>query len=191
MIAGMSIPSILRLRTRTLQGMGIFCMVSTMAWAVPPAWSTPRWLVAAGGPFDTRQEHLGGLRLGLPAKDVPGSLACTPKKGREVREAASGSYVQSWKCPEQGVDLTMSAERKGGAQTIVAIRVSPPSTLATSRGIRIGSTEREVLAVYGKDRDQDGSQQGKQFVAGSVYDGLIFSLQDGKVVRIFLGAAAE
>jgi len=32
---------------------------------------------------------------------------------------------------------------------------------------------------------------GKIFVAGSIYGGAIFNLKDGKVVQIFIGAAAE
>ncbi len=32
---------------------------------------------------------------------------------------------------------------------------------------------------------------GKTFVAGSIYGGVIFTFDDGKVEQIFIGAAAE
>jgi len=58
--------------------------------------------------------------------------------------------------------------------------------------MRIGSTEREVVEAYGRFRDpEEDSEEGRSFVAGSVYDGMIFDFQDGRVIRIFLGSAAE
>jgi hypothetical protein len=37
----------------------------------------------------------------------------------------------------------------------------------------------------------EDSQPGVQFVAGSIYGGLIFTINQGRVEKIFLGAAAE
>ena len=142
--------------------------------------------------FSTAQERLGGLSLGLPEKDIPASLPCPPTKSRETYEGATGDYVQTWKFPACGVVLKMSSAKPGGAKQIADITVTRPSELTTARGIRIGSTEREVLEAYGRYRDREGaSKKGRNFVAGSIYDGLMFEFRDGEVVRIFLGAAAE
>ena len=69
--------------------------------------------------------------------------------------------------------------------------VPAPSTLKTLRGIGIGSAEKDVTSAYGELRDDEMSVAGESFVAGSVYGGVIFDFRDGKVSRIFLGAAAE
>ncbi|MGA2400731.1 MAG: hypothetical protein ABSG91_03375 [Syntrophobacteraceae bacterium] len=145
-----------------------------------------------GGQFDTRGERIGGLRLGLAEKEVARNISCKPKKGKEVFEGATGEYVQMWKHAECGIVLKMGSERKGGKKVVESITVTGPGNLVTGRGIHIGSTEEEVIKVYGRYRDDDGGTgKGRKFVAGSIYDGMIFDFEDGRVVRIFLGAAAE
>lgn len=74
---------------------------------------------------------------------------------------------------------------------IESITLTSPCTLATKQGIRIGSTEQEVRKAYRKDWNREDSASSENFVAGSIYGGIIFQFQDGKVTRIFLGAAAE
>lgn len=63
--------------------------------------------------------------------------------------------------------------------------------LATTRGIKIGSTEAEVRKAYQDVENKEESEAGKSFVAGSIYGGVIFTLEKGRVVEIFMGAAAE
>ena len=148
--------------------------------------------IAASTRYDTTKERIGGLRLGLLESDTVASIPCSPKKLKEIYEGATGDSVQTWQFAACGIVLKMSSPKKGAPKSIAAITLTKPATFATSRGIRIGSTEQEVLAAYGRYRDTDGdTQKGKRFVAGSVYDGIIFDFQNGTVVRIFLGAAAE
>jgi len=166
-------------------------------WLVVSGCAAPGW--CAGGEeagdapeFDLAAERIGGLRLDMPAAEVLAGVACPPAKGRETFEAASGDYVQTWKMADCGLELKMQSERKGGPKTVAAIEVQAPADLATGQGIRIGSSEAEVLAAYGRFRDQEGfSKPGKTFVAGSVYGGLMFTFKNGRVAGMFLGAAAE
>ena len=148
--------------------------------------------IAPSSGYDTAKERIGGLRLGLSEKDLASSIPCAPKKLKEIYEGATGDFVQTWQFAACGVVLKMSSPKKGAPKSIAAITIAKPSPFATSRGIRLGSTEQEVLAAYGRYRDTDGdAKKGKRFVAGSIYDGIIFDFQDDSVVRIFLGAAAE
>ncbi len=145
-----------------------------------------------GNEFNTSAEQIGGLRLGLSEKDVYSANPCKPKKTKEILEGATGEYIQTWKFPDCGLELKMSTERKGGEKVVSSISITGPSKLVTNRGIHIGSSEGEVMEAYGRYRDQEGfSEKGKNFVAGSVFDGMIFDFKDGRVVQIFLGAAAE
>lgn len=151
---------------------------------------------AAKGPaakaFDAAAERIGELRLGLAAEGVATVVPCRPEKSREIYEGATGDSVQTWKMPGCGLELKMSGQHKGGKKTVAAITVTAPSELATSLGIRVGATEAEVVSAYGRYRDKDGvSKRGRTFVAGSIYDGLIFDFKNGRVTRMFLGAAAE
>jgi len=147
---------------------------------------------AAENQFNTSGERIGGLRLGMPEKEFQSLIPCKPQKGKEIYEGGTGEHVQTWRYPECGIALKMSSERKGGAKSIASITITAPSKFATGGGIHIGSTESEVMKAYGQYRDQEWDvKKTNQFVAGSIYDGIIFNLKDGKVVRIFLGAAAE
>ncbi len=169
-------------------------MLFWIACYSPAAWPAPVEEQREGktSRFNTGEERVGELRLGLMEKEVPANIPCKPRKGKEVYEGATGEYVQMWKYPECGIVLKMGSERKGGAKVVESISVTAPSTLVTSRGVRIGSTEREVVNAYGRYRDpEEPAGKGKQFVAGSIYDGMIFDFKDGRVVGIFLGAAAE
>ena len=142
--------------------------------------------------FEAKTERIGGLGLGMPAQKVHANLSChQPNKAREEFEGASGRYVQEWTYSDCGIQLHMGSYKKRGAKVIESITVTAPSQLATSRGIRIGSTEEEVAQAYGQFRDPEESRTGTFFVAGSIYGGLLFTLLNGKVVKIFLGAAAD
>jgi hypothetical protein len=154
------------------------------------AWSAGKEKTAA--PFDVASERIGALRLGLPAGEIKALVPCPPDTGKEIYEGATGDYVQTWNMSACGLKLKMGGPHKGAAKKIASITITTPSEWATIRGIHIGSTEAEVIAAYGAHRDKEGATKpGKVFVAGSIFDGLIFDFKNGRVTRIFLGAAAE
>ncbi len=85
----------------------------------------------------------------------------------------------------------MVAKEKGGFKSIESLTITSPSILQTQRGIRIGSTEAEVIKAYGRFRNAEASKPGELLVAGSIFGGVMFDFQQGRVSRIFIGAAAE
>jgi hypothetical protein len=138
-----------------------------------------------------RHEKVGELAIGVGEKDALAAVSCPLTRGKETFLAATGDYGQKWAFPACGVELQMVSSGKGGPKVISSIVVSAPSTLTTTKGIRIGSAEEEVLAAYGPFIDKGASRRGKTIIAGSIYGGLILSLSQGKVDEIFLGAGAE
>ena len=48
-----------------------------------------------------------------------------------------------------------------------------------------------MKAAYADAIDPESGAEDESIVAGSVYGGVIFSMRDGKVEEIFIGAAAE
>lgn len=89
----------------------------------------------------------------------------------------------------EGVTLDM-IEKDSIEYIIWSIRVDPPSSLETKRGIKIGSTFGEVVKTYNEAIPQPITDS-TYLVAGSLYGGLMFRFENGKVVQILLGAAAE
>lgn len=138
-----------------------------------------------------RGEGLGGLRLGLPEKEVLKQLGKPAKQTAVVLQEADGMYVQKWLYPAQGIELQMSAEKKTGVKSVAMITASAPCDLSTKQGIKIGSAEGAVRKAYGAHADRDTPAEPGTFVAGSIYGGIIFNFSKGKVTRIFFGAAAE
>ena len=103
----------------------------------------------------------------------------------------------------------MSSREKAGPKTVLIATAGKGCKLATARGIKIGSTRAEVGKAY-RDVEEKAPGDGpakpgdpepepvpleegeeKNFVAGTIYGGMIFSFKKGKVVEIFLGAGAE
>ena len=137
------------------------------------------------------KESLGALALGQKQDEVIKLLGKPVSKGKDVEWEAIGDWVQEWTFPDQGIMLNMASEKKGGRKTVFSITATSNCTLATARGIRIGSTEAAVRKAYGRQEDKEQSAPGKSFVAGSIYGGVIFHFSGGKVSEIFIGAAAE
>lgn len=140
---------------------------------------------------DVSSEGLGKLALDQKAGVVLEILGEPKSKGADVLMEATGEWVQEWAFPEQGLMLMMGSTDKGGAKTVWSITADGKCELATERGVRIGSSEAEVKKAYGKVYNAEESRAGETFVAGSVYGGVIFELEKGKVAGIFIGAAAE
>lgn len=138
-----------------------------------------------------REERIGPLYIGLGEKEAVAAIPCPVSRGKETFLAATDDWGQKLSFPACGIELDVVSTAKGGAKSVTAIVVSQPSQLATSRGIRVGSTEDEVITAYQPFLDRGATRRGKTIVAGSIYGGLIVSIAQGKVSEIFLGAVAE
>lgn len=137
------------------------------------------------------EEKIGNFTLGLSEKDLKGKIPCSLKRGKEELAEANGNYEQVWDYPACGLSFYMSSEKKGGRKTISSITVTSPSKLKTKRGIQIGDSEQAVTQAYQHEKDAESTVPTEEFVAGSIYGGLIFQFKNNQVIRIFLGAAAE
>ncbi len=135
--------------------------------------------------------HIGGIYRGLEDYHLEGHFPIRPEKTAEELWAADGLYHQGWHYPGTGLSLGMAAEVAQGAQTVEGITITAPCPLLTERGIGIGSTRAEVALAYADWFAPEDSEPGSTFVAGSVFDGIIFRFEDDKVVEISLGSAAE
>lgn len=140
--------------------------------------------------FKYEDETLGGVKLGAPAAKVIEVWGKPEGKGEETEWGADGLFHQDWNYPKLGLVVGMAAEKAKGKQEVFSIAVEAPGTVETSFGIKIGSSVAEVKAAYGKAINEEESTK-DSVVVGSVYGGVIFGIERGKVVSIFLGAAAE
>jgi hypothetical protein len=137
-----------------------------------------------------KTEQIGKLQIGLSEQKVKQNINCALKREPEQLWGADGAYHQKWKYVDCGITLGMVSARKGAPKSIESITLNSPSRLSTKRNIRIGSDKKAVMKVYKAEWNRE-SNRSDYFVAGSIYGGLMFQFQNGKVSEIFLGAAAE
>jgi hypothetical protein len=136
------------------------------------------------------EERIGAFSLGLSEKEVVNNLNCPVLYGKNQLWEADGLYHQEWTYVNCGLILDMTSSDKNGTKSIESITLMAPGKLKTRYGVGIGSTEKEVMEIYKNYKNKVHSSE-NIFVAGSIYGGVIFTFEEGKVVNIFIGAAAE
>jgi hypothetical protein len=125
-------------------------------------------------------ESLGGLRLGLPEKDVLKLLRSPATRGELVFQEADGNYVQDWHYPDNGIELLMSAgEKKSGVKTIAKLPHPRRAPLRPERASRSGTRKAPRVRLTPSMFDRETSDPGT-LVVGSIYGGII-NLNNGGV----------
>jgi len=134
-------------------------------------------------------ETVGPLKLGMSGEKVTKLLGAPKKKSAAVEEGATGQFVSDWEWP-QGIVLGMASDtQRTGPFVVRSIEVFAPSTFGTSRGVVIGTPLAALPRFYMRNIDE-GRDDPNEYLVGSVYGGMLFTLKDDKVVSIFLGAMA-
>lgn len=164
------------------------------ATAIPARAATPTAKMVAKIllPTPKKLETLGGwLTIGISAAQVRQKLG-EPEKGAEMYMAATGTYVQKWRYPDLGLVLQIESAEQGGSQAVgsAGITLVHPGTLQTEQKIGIGSPAQDVRDRYAQLID-GAAGNAETIVVGSVYEGTIFTINQGVVQKIFIGAAAE
>lgn len=137
-----------------------------------------------------RKESVGPLKLALSSEDVVKALGEPEEKSDFSLWGSDGLEHQTWIYTEKGIIL--SIVKTENAVSIESIDLSSPCTYKTSRGIGIGSKKSEVYEAYKQEIDPAENKEDSPFiVAGSVYGGIIFSIENDSVSGIFIGASAE
>lgn len=140
---------------------------------------------ADGKLLDT--ERVGALRIGASVLEVEKAMGGGPSRKDSVSKTDGGDWVQTWEYRRQGVVLLMAAPKKNDPPTLATITLEGACKLATSRDIHLGSTDRDVHKAYAQDIDAEASTP-EIIVAGSLAEGgIIFTVEKGKVSRIFIG----
>lgn len=136
------------------------------------------------------KDGAGALRLGVSEAEVLALFSDPDEKSAANIWGADGLEHQDWHYVQRGIELNM-IKNKDGRQVVNRILIKSPCDLKTKRGIGIGSTVPEVQNAYKDEINPQDSKVSAKLIAGTIYGGIIFSLKDGIVSSIFIGAAAE
>ena len=124
-------------------------------------------------------------------KEILKLLGKPEKKTKAEEWGADGLIHQKWLYGKMGIAVDFVREGTSGTGKADSVTLSAPSRKKTSRGIGIGSLQKEVLEAYGAEFNREESLLPDTIIAGSVFGGLVFTMKDGRVESIFIGAAAE
>lgn len=135
-------------------------------------------------------QALGALKLQLPESALEAILGKPGREGKEVLEAATGMTVKNRLYPRHGLTVTLGRSDPGGEWLVERFKATAPCQLKTPQGVGIATPVTRLKALYGSLLEKETSSP-SQWVVGSIYGGVIFNVQGGKVTSIFVGAAAE
>lgn len=138
-----------------------------------------------------RNESIGDIKVDMAIPEFISLVPCTVEKGEPVLWEGIGEIIQDWTYDECGVKIQLSTIDANVPQVVSSITVTAPSEFKTAKNIGIGSTEEAVFEAYEDQGDPTISELGESFVAGSIYGGLVFTFNEGKVTKMFLGGGAE
>lgn len=136
-------------------------------------------------------ESLGKIILGISGDSVLAYFQEPDIRGPIHLLPAIGSYVQEWDYQNLGITLEMASDDSLGLKRVLSVSATTPCSLSTKKGIKIGSDISSVEKAYENFKNKENSKENTSFVAGSIYGGLVFSIENGKVSKIFIGASAE
>jgi len=123
-------------------------------------------------------ERIGPLAIGMTEAKVKRVMGNPKEKGKpHFAGEATADFEQDWQY--EGVTVTLAGDTETAKKWTVRSVVVTSSTFKTDRGIRIGSTRAQLKKAHPKAEGDD------EVVAGD----FVFTLVDGKVTKIFLGAA--
>jgi hypothetical protein len=136
-----------------------------------------------------KNESFGEIKTGLEAKALLKMMGTPDDKTNAEMCEADGAYHQTWDYSKQGIKLDMIG-KPDSVQVINMITISEPCTLKTKKGIGIGSSLQEVTDAY-KEAIDTAYHSSENIIAGTVYGGMQFGIENKKVKSIFIGASAE
>ncbi len=134
-------------------------------------------------------ESINDLKLGLTKDEIIKILGKPDFSSDSEYWEADALFHQIFKYTNQGVEIDFSGENDDNKKT-TSITIFSPCKFKTCKNIGIGISRKAVIDSY-KDYINPEFSDSTTLVAGSIYAGVIFKMENIKVKSIFIGAAAE
>lgn len=137
-------------------------------------------------------EGLGLIMLRLGENELLYLLGEPETKSDAEIWGSDGLAHSSWSYASKGLDIGMAKLPDDTEAYVFSITATAPCTLATSRGISIGSSKDDVLKAYMGEIDPAANEDPDSWITvGSVYGGIGIGIEDSAVTYIYIGASAE
>ncbi len=134
-------------------------------------------------------EAIGGIKRGMTFENVKALLGEPDTISAIDTSEMDGGLYQSIEYPKLGVSIVFTAY-PDSSKKVENILVTELCTFKTSTQIGIGSSLDEVKKAYSESINPEFSGE-DYVVAGSIYGGIIFNLENFKVRSIYIGISAD
>lgn len=135
------------------------------------------------------EEKVGEIQKGVDLNKIVEFLGEPEEISEPVFSEVDGETYQTYAYKSKGIHIVFLI-KSDSTHEVSQYEITEPCILHTSNGIGIGSTYADVQKAYGNLINPQESNN-EIIVAGSVYGGMVFNLENKKVDRIFVGASAE
>lgn len=133
--------------------------------------------------------QIGILHLGMTEHELKAVIPEKPSKGKIYRFADNGTYHQILTYEKSGITIDLSGKSPDDSERkVVVVSVTRPCSLATTKGIRIGSSKEELITVYSLENNSTYGFQGliEEQDKITILKILVFHLENGHVSSIEL-----
>lgn len=134
-------------------------------------------------------ERVGAIKFGLTSKQVIELIGEPDKIEEPFMSEVDGETYQHFYYRSKGVFLSFVL-KSDSIKEVRLIEIKAPCSLMTSRNIGIGSSQSEVIDAY-KEYVNTEFSDSSEIVAGSLYGGIVFSIQNQKVKSIYIGPTGD
>lgn len=138
-----------------------------------------------------KAESLGSAKLGMTESELLAKAGQPDTQSDAEIWGADGMKHSDWTYKDKGLTVNMTETSNPESEFVVySITAAAPCDLATQKGVMIGDDEDAVMAAYGDSVDPEKVTDDR-IIAGTEFGGVVFTMKDGQVTGIFIGAAAE
>ena len=137
-----------------------------------------------------QKDGIGPVRLNMTEDALLQAVGEPDSKSEPELWGADGLEHSVWTYGKDGLQINMAKTPEESSSIVFTITAGAPCTLTTQRGIKIGDTKDAVLAAYADAVDPSAATD-TSLVLGTVYGGMVITLEEGLVKEIFIGASAE
>jgi len=134
-------------------------------------------------------ETIGEIKTGLTYERVIELLGEPEEVTKVEMSQVDGSFYQSISYSKKGIEIVFVID-SDTVKKVSNFLIKSPCSLKTSKKIGIGSSYEEVENAYKESINPEFSDT-ESIVAGKVYGGIVFSLENRKVKTIYIGISAD
>jgi len=134
-------------------------------------------------------ETIGEIKIGLTYERVIELLGEPEEVTKVEMSQVDGSFYQSISYSKKGIEIVFVID-SDSVKKVSNFLIRSPCSLKTSKKIGIGSSYEEVENAYKESINPEFSDT-ESIVVGTVYGGIVFSLENRKVKTIYIGISAD